>query len=220
MRFYQEITLVETFEVTPYFIWSKLYTQLHLALVEQQNPDKTVNFGVSFPNYINSNKDGTVRRTLGNKLRVFADSYEALQRLNLYKWLERLSDYVHIKGIRAVPEHLNGHLLVKRYRADFNLDRLTRRFMRRESIRTGTEISFLRARELQNQRHDENRKLGVLEQKGGLKARAQDFPFIKLRSLSGSREFSLQIEQIVTNEAKAGVFSTYGLSSQATVPHW
>jgi len=33
MKVYQEITIIKTPEISPYFIWSKLYTQLHLALV-------------------------------------------------------------------------------------------------------------------------------------------------------------------------------------------
>ncbi len=48
---------------------------------------------------------------------------------NLAKWLERLTDYVHIKSIQPVPANVNRYSLVKRYRADTNLQRLTRRFM-------------------------------------------------------------------------------------------
>ena len=34
MKFYQEITLIDQAEISPYFIWTKLYTQLHIALAE------------------------------------------------------------------------------------------------------------------------------------------------------------------------------------------
>src|SRR5699024_6412398 len=105
-------------EITPYFIWSKLYTQLHLALVEQQNPDKKVNFGVSFPEYLyqekNNDKEGSKEfASLGTKLRVFGPSQQELEQLNLSKWLERLTDYVHIKSIQPVPDEVDSYLLVR-----------------------------------------------------------------------------------------------------------
>ena len=52
MQFYQEITLIDQAEISPYFIWSKLYTQLHIALAESKDIDNQVNIGVSFPQYI------------------------------------------------------------------------------------------------------------------------------------------------------------------------
>lgn len=219
MRFYQEITLIETLDVSPYFIWSKLYTQLHLALVEQQNSDKTVNFGVSFPNYVGPRieQDEKRRGSLGNKLRVFASSAEELQRLNLHKWLERLADYLHVRSIQPVPATTPEHVLVKRYRVDINLDRLTRRFIRRKEQREGIQITFKEARKLQNQRYAENQKA---QQEGNTRSKAEDFPYIKMQSFSGEKEFSLQIQQIPVRESVQGTFSTYGLSNHATVPHW
>lgn len=50
MKYYQEITIIKSPDISPYFIWSKLYTQLHLALVEVKNPDDSSNIGVSFLN--------------------------------------------------------------------------------------------------------------------------------------------------------------------------
>ena len=49
MKFYQEITLIDQAEISPYFIWSKLYAQLHIALAEQKNIEDKVSIGVSFP---------------------------------------------------------------------------------------------------------------------------------------------------------------------------
>lgn len=221
MRFYQELTLIKTPEITPYFIWSKLYTQVHLALVEQQNPDETVNLGVSFPEYKSFQKNEISHGTLGNKLRVFASSEQELQQLNLLKWLERLTDYVHIKSIQPVPAEIAEHVYVKRYRANTNMARLTRRFMRRESQKQGRELSFEEAKALQNQRFAKENKVSLADaEKHYQQPSTQEFPFIKLKSLSGDKDFSLQIEQLAANERKEGVFSTYGLSSQATVPHW
>ena len=48
MKYYQELTLIAQAEVSLYFIWSKVYTQLHLALVAMPTQG---NVGVSFPEY-------------------------------------------------------------------------------------------------------------------------------------------------------------------------
>lgn len=37
-------------------------------------------------------------------MRIFAQTEQALQTLNLAKWLERLTDYVHMTSIRPVPQ--------------------------------------------------------------------------------------------------------------------
>lgn len=224
MRFYQELTLIKTPEITPYFIWSKLYTQLHLALVEQQNPDKKVNFGVSFPEYIYREKDKEGNKefaSLGTKLRVFAPSQQELEQLNLTKWLERLTDYVHIKSIQPVPENIDSHLVVKRYRAKTSLEGITRRFMRRESKRTGRELSFDEAKTLQNQRFAEQQGVSVqVAEKHYQQPQVKNLPFIKMQSLSGSQEFSLIVEQERVGQSQTGIFNTYGLSRTTTVPSW
>ena len=51
MKNYIEITLLPSAEITLSFLWEKLYQQLHLALVEIQDSDKSVSVGVSFPKY-------------------------------------------------------------------------------------------------------------------------------------------------------------------------
>lgn len=215
MLFYQELTLIKTPEISHYFIWSKLYAQLHLALVEQQNPDKTVNIGVSFPEYQCAAKDGKIIGTLGSKLRVFARTKSELQQLNLNKWLERLVDYVHIKSIQSVPDNISCHVNVRRYRADTKLDRLTRRYAKRRGI------SFEEARAEQNQRFADTHNLTLHQaQQHYIQPKVKDYPFIKLQSLSGEKEFSLLIAQVEAEQCCSGSFSTYGLSSQSTVPHW
>lgn len=221
MRFYQEITLIKTPEITPYFIWSKLYMQVHLALVEQQNPDKTVNFGVSFPAYHLQETGDKSFGCLGDKLRIFANTEQELEQLNLHKWLNRLADYVHLKSIKPVPENIDGYLQVKRYRANTNLERLTRRFMRREGKRLGRELSFAEAQAMQNQRFAENQSVSLqTAEKHYQQPQVKSFPFIKMQSLSGDKDFSLQIVQEQVSQPQQGRFSTYGLSSQTTVPNF
>lgn len=51
MHHYIELTLIKDSEISPYFIWSKLYTQLHLAFVEQKDANEQIPYGVSFPEY-------------------------------------------------------------------------------------------------------------------------------------------------------------------------
>lgn len=230
--FYQELTIIKSPEISPYFIWNKVYTQVHLAFVEQQNLDETVNFGVSFPEYFyqyqqdsrNDKDNNKEAASLGTKLRIFAASQKELEQLNLNQWLERLTDYVHIKSVRAVPENLTEHLLVKRYRpkTPLSLERETRRFMQRESARKNREISFDEAKSLQNQRFAEKREISLQAAKQHyLQPAAKNLPFVKLKSLSNTEDFSLQIEQVSVSQPLKGTFNTYGLSVQgATVPTW
>lgn len=221
MKVYKEVTIIKTPEISPYFIWSKLYTQLHLALVEQQNPDRTVDIGVSFPEYHRFDKDNKTITVLGGKLRIFANSQAALEQLNLAHWLSRLADYVHITSIKEVPNHVSEYLQVARYRPNLNMERLTRRFMRRESKRAGREISFEEAQEMQNQRLVDEAKVSLEEAKSRYtNPVVKDLPYIKMKSLSGEREFSLLINQQRVERHQKGSFSTYGLSSKATVPNW
>jgi len=56
MDYYQEITLIDQAEISPYVIWSKLYQQLHIALAEIKDGNNKVNIGVSFPQYIYEEK--------------------------------------------------------------------------------------------------------------------------------------------------------------------
>ncbi len=119
MKYYQELTLLPDPEINTYFIWQKLYTQLHIALADIKNQQGIDTIGVSFPNYCyideRDSKDGKEFAKLGNKLRVFAHSEEDLKALSLNRWLERLTDYIHIKGIKAVPDEV-GYVVVSRYR--------------------------------------------------------------------------------------------------------
>lgn len=221
MKYYIEITLIDDNESSLCQLWSELYMQIHLALVELQNSDKTVDIGVSFPEYTYTEKEGLTFAILGAKLRLFSNTEEKLQQLNLNKWLKRLTDYIHIKSIQPVPENSNCYLLVKRYRAITNLKGLTRRFMQRESKRTGRKISYEEAKTIQNQRFAKNNNITLQQaEKHYKEPKVKDLPFIKLKSLSTQQEYSLLIAQTNANKQCSGNFNTYGLSNQSTVPHW
>ena len=95
MEYYQEITLLPCAEVSLAFLWTKVFTQLHIAFADEKNKSGHNPYAFSFPEY---------RETgLGEKIRVFAEAQE-LERLNLSKVLGRLLDYVHCTSIRKVPE--------------------------------------------------------------------------------------------------------------------
>lgn len=72
MTHFQEITIIPDPEIAPYFIWSKLFTQFHIALAEMKNEHGIESIGVSFPDYHYDEKGKSSK--LGLKLRVFAPS--------------------------------------------------------------------------------------------------------------------------------------------------
>lgn len=130
MKFYQELTLLPDEENDLYFLWSKIYTQIHIALVDNGNPK----IGVSFPQY----RFGKDFGTLGAKLRVFALSEDELNRLNLAQWLDRLGDYVHLKSVQEIPQN-HRHAIFKRHRPK-DLQKVAQRFARFKSIDFDTAL--------------------------------------------------------------------------------
>lgn len=197
MHYYQEITLIKDSGISPYFIWSKLYTQLHLAFVEQKDANEQIPYGVSFPEYqLIKSKEKKVM-LLGSKLRVFANSHQELEALGLDQWLVRLTDYVHIKSCKKV-EAVSHYLTVSRYRPRPSPENLARRYARRHSVSVEDALKRLE----------------------GYKQSMEPYPYMKMKSLSGGGEFSLCINQQMVEKPVPGKFSTYGLSSSNTVPHW
>ena len=110
MEYYQEITLLPCAEVSLAFLWTKVFTQLHIAFADEKNKSGHNPYAVSFPEYRETD--------LGEKIRVFAEAQE-LERLNLSKVLGRLLDYVHCTSIRKVPERkLRGYAVYSRYQPE------------------------------------------------------------------------------------------------------
>ena len=75
MNYYQDITLIPDGEVSLSFLWTKVFTQLHLALAEEKRREGMVKTALAFPAYQD--------KGLGNKIRIFAPSAELLERLHL-----------------------------------------------------------------------------------------------------------------------------------------
>ena len=192
MKNYLDITLLPDADIALYFLWEKVYQQLHLALVETQGTNKQVKIGVSFPEY---NRE---RFHLGSKLRLFAPSSDDLEAININQWLSRLTDYVHITSIRDVPEtKVEGYAHFKRLQLKSNNERLARRRVKRKKVREEEANIYYKDRK-------------------EVYSRA---PFIRIKSLSSDKQYRLLIdfEKAETLQTAKG-FSTYGLSSKSTVP--
>ena len=204
MKFYQEITLIDQAEISPYFIWSKLYTQLHIALAEIKDDSDKVGIGASFPQYIFEEKveNQRARINLGNKLRLFAESEADLKKLDIRKWLERLEDYVHITSIREVPSDIKGYAIYKRRQVKTNAQRLARHRVKRGDI--GFDEALARYSNV---------------------VTTTNLPYIEMKSLSTSdqqseKRFRLFIEKQSATKSENQVFSTYGLSPVSSVPEF
>jgi CRISPR-associated endonuclease Csy4 len=199
MKFYQEITLIDQAEISTYFIWSKLYTQLHLAFAEQKDTNEKVNIGVSIPKYVFEQKtqDSKARIHLGDKLRIFARSHADLEKLDIRKWLERFTDYVHLTSIREVPQDVKSYAIYKRKQVKTNAQRLARHRAKRG------DISFDEALARYSQ-----------------VVTTTDLPYIQMKSLNSNQPFKLFIEKKTAEKSETQVFSTYGLSSESSVPEF
>lgn len=204
MKFYQEITLIDQAEISPYFIWSKLYTQLHIALAEIKDESDKVSIGVSFPQYIFEEKvdNQKAKINLGRKLRLLAACESDLKQLDIRKWLERLEDYVHITSIREVPSDIKGYAIYKRKQVKTNAQRLARHRVKRGDI--GFDEALARYSNV---------------------VTTTNLPYIEMKSLSTSdqqseKRFKLFIEKQSATKSDTQVFSTYGLSSESSVPEF
>lgn len=196
MKHYIDITILPSDDIGVHFLWSKLMMQVHLALVEIQDSNKQVPIAVSFPNYrVNSDKPSF----LGNKLRLLSVNKADLERLNIHKWLSRLTDYLHIKNITDVPTEVDSFENFNRRQKSGNPDKHIRRRIKR---------------------HNE-----TLEQASlyfsGYKMAAEDkaLPFIRMKSLGSDNEFNLSIirKTVKPNNAEV-MFNTYGFSKHGCLP--
>lgn len=199
MEYFQEITLIDQTEISPYFIWSKLYSQLHLALVELKDSENQVEIGVSFPQYVfEQEKSKKFKVNLGKRIRLFSGTEEALKTLSIQKWLDRLTDYVHITSIREVPqEKITGYACFQRKQVKTNAERLARHRVKRGDIDFDEAL-----RRYQN----------VIT--------STDLPYVQMKSLTSDKSFKLFIEKKIVEKSSLQKFSTYGLSAAASVPEF
>jgi len=195
MIYYRELTLIPQVEISKYFIWTKIYAQLHLALVEMKDSEEKIPIGISFPEYRYEPENGG---HLGNKLRVFAQDEATLERLNLSSWFSRLSDYIHSTGIREVPSNRGiKYAQYSRYHVKGGPEKLARRRAKRHKMSLEEAANYY-----QGERYLNN------------------LPYIQLKSLTTQQSFRLCIEKRECSELIEEGFGTYGLSSSSTVPEF
>ena len=204
MKFYQEITLFHTPDISMSFLWGKLFMQLHIAFVEAKRIDNGIKFGISFPYYDllfaedkgENEEDGS---PFTNVIRIFADKEEDLQTLQQVWRLQAFEEYLHIKGIRPVPEkRVKGYATYSRYPPDESVHQKAKRFSKRHEGVTYEEA------------------LSFMKQKQGI----SNMPYIRMRSLTSKQSFSLFIKKTLTDMPKQGRFNAYGLSVDGTVPEF
>lgn len=213
MKFYLEITLLPNPEVGRNFLWSKVFQQIHLGLVEMQDDQGRVPIGVSFPEYVTGEKYSV----LGGKLRLLAKDEATLSRFNISKWLSRLSDYVHCTSIRPVPEKLTGYAIYQREQPKTNKERLARRYAKRHNVDYETALNStidLTAKSTPNAGYKMQFRYCEMPQK------SVSTPFIRLKSLSSEQAFCLWIKKTVVAEPSGTTFSSYGLSAVSSVPEF
>ncbi len=199
MSYYQEVTLIDG-DKKLYELWSDVYNQIHIALAEAKNKHDINTIGVSFPSYRYEEKGDKVFATLGDKLRVFAQSQKDLETLDLDKWLERLTDSVHVKRINEVGDKAKGHVVIRRYRHK-NVLKQAEAFAEHKGI-------TLEAALIHCAKHKQDNK---------------SYPYINLRSISNNQPYALSIIQEMADNETQGSFNSYGINNAAdkvTVPHW
>ncbi len=190
MKYYQELTLLPQEDVSLYFIWQKLYQQIHLALVKTKNSENASAIGVAFPEY------DADKFSLGTKLRLFSEDKQALEEMQCEKWLNRLIDYVYVLEIKPVPEKLAGHACFKHIKLKGNKEKLARRRAKRKG-------------ETMQQ---------AMEHFESFKEQLSKLPYINMASQTNGERFRLFIDTQLMEEPQIGLYSCYGLSNKTTVP--
>ena len=214
MNYYQELSLLPQEEIPIHFLWSKVFQQIHLGLVEMQDGQGGVPIGVAFPEYVTDEKQSL----LGGKLRLLAKDEATLSQFNASKWLSRLNDYVHCTGIRPVPEKLTGYAVYQREQPKTNKERLARRYAKRHNVDYDTALNGAVVLSVKSDQHAECNKMEMRYSE--MAHQTITAPFIRLKSLSGGNEFCLWIKKTVVKEPSDMAFSSYGLSAVSTVPEF
>lgn len=186
MDYYIEIKLQCDPEISLGFLWKKVFTQVHLALAERGNGG----VGVSFPKY------GDKIFPMGDTLRLFAGSEEALEALKIDGWMVRFRDYVTVSEIQKTPGDINEYALFSRKQVKTGKERQARRYAKRHNVDYGEALKIY----------------------DSMEEKVLKLPFIMLQSLSSNQEMKLFVGKSQSIIEKPGDFNSYGLSKEATVP--
>jgi len=189
MKYYIDITLLGDTEISLGFIWQKIYTQMHLVLVEHKNNDGLSKIGFSFPHYMQ-------KFPLGDTLRLLALTKKELKSLKLEERLENFLDYVVIGKLQEVPDDIKAYATFSRKQFKSNPTRLARRYAKRHNKTLAEALDLYR----------------------DMSAKESNLPFVMLKSSSSNQQIRIFIEKNIKEISIKGLFSAYGLSSTATVP--
>lgn len=209
MNVYQEITLIEQLDINYNHVFSSIYQELHNALSESANENKS-RVAISFPEYYFNPK--TDRSNLGKKMRVFGVTEADLVVLALKDKMSHFSDYIHISSIKDVGDKATHYEVYTRYRHDGyekKARKLQAHFIKKfgEDAYASAFGSFDKVVE-----HCEtySKQLAV--------------PFINMRSNSNGSKYCVRIKREKTNECSSSkVFDLFGLSckqEKSAVPGW
>ncbi|MGC9422951.1 type I-F CRISPR-associated endoribonuclease Cas6/Csy4 [Vibrio sp.] len=212
MNYYQEITLLPDADIAVGFLWQNVFQQVHIALVEHKVGSNQSLVAVGFPDYRQA------KFPLGSKLRLFAKEQATLEKLEIHRWLTRLEDYVHIKGIKSVPNDVTYVSFVrKQVKSPERIERDMQQKAELWAAKSGQSLAEC---------------LAVLEQSKPTELCRLPFIYLhsqqtKQRSPDKNSKFPLFIEMQPQSTSQDGGFDCYGLSSKAngqsalaTVPHF
>ncbi|MCH7423943.1 MULTISPECIES: type I-F CRISPR-associated endoribonuclease Cas6/Csy4 [Shewanella] len=212
MNFYTELQLLPDQEVNLGYIWQNVFQQVHIALVEHKVASNQSLVAVGFPDYRQA------QFPLGNKLRLFAKEQTTLEKLDIHRWLTRLEDYVHIKGIKPVPSDVTYVSFVrKQVKSPERIERDMQQKAALWAAKSGKPLVEC---------------LADLQQSKPTALCSLPFIYLhsqqtKQRSPEKNNKFPLFIQMQQQSTSQDGCFDCYGLSSKAngqsvlaTVPHF
>lgn len=188
MDYYVEITVLPDPEFEEQMLLNALFSKFHRGM--SQIVAGAV--GVSFP-AVGKRSDGQIR--LGGCVRLHG-SAESLDKLMSAAWMKGMGDYTQVSDIQAVPANCQ-------YRTVRRVQAKTAHNKRKRSIAKG----WLTEEEAQAKIPDSQQK------------NLKHLPFIQMKSLSNGNIMRIYIEHgELKTSPTAGSFTSYGLSTTATIP--
>jgi CRISPR-associated endonuclease Csy4 len=190
MKYFTELTLIPDADTPPHYLWKVVLLQIHIGLVEMKDESGKVPVGISFPKY------NLKKFQIGNKIRLFGQTEEILETLNLSTRVNKLSDYVHLTSIKPVPERIKGYTTFFKVQKKTYKHTLVRRRAKRHNLT------------IEQAYKDYENFVG----------RTINLPYINMISCSTSQRYRLYVEKKEVRESLYEGFNTYGLSRSSTVP--
>jgi CRISPR-associated endonuclease Csy4 len=209
MNYYQEITLIDQMDVGQCHVYSAIYQDIHKGLRFGESGEPK-NIGISFPKY---QYDATRNKgMLGNKMRLFAQTKEELEALNLAGALREYADYSHISSIKEVGDKATHYEVYYRSRA---------KGVAKRASRLHAHLLKKFGQEWIDKEFGGYK--GVLKHCEKTTHHAK-MPSIRLKSVSNGHCYSVIFErQTLDKPATTFLFDSFGLSSKdglSTVPAW